>query len=258
MKKPYFWTAISLTAALHLSLLGGLGAATWWWTVADYRAPEMLVAYGDSDVEGLPLAAIAVEPGSIENGDRNTPGGEDQPQPLAQSPAMLREPMAELAPPAPTAPVPADDKPAISDAPPTGVSEPMSGDKANVAKGPETPGATKPQEMSGGSQLPPGTPTRGGKVGVSTGVRMPASFPKPVYPAQARALGQEGIPRVRVRVGADGTPLEVRLERSCGYPLLDESALRWARKLTFRPAYENGSPVEATLITGARFHLLDQ
>lgn len=68
----------------------------------------------------------------------------------------------------------------------------------------------------------------------------------PAYPSLARRRGWEGTVLLRVRVGADGRPTEVLIERSSGHGLLDRSAsehvlARWR----FQPAVVEGRAVSA-------------
>lgn len=69
--------------------------------------------------------------------------------------------------------------------------------------------------------------------------------PKPHYPKFARDRGQQGRVLLAVRVGADGRPLTVRLERSSGFPLLDAAAQEAVERWRFVPARRGQTPVEA-------------
>lgn len=66
--------------------------------------------------------------------------------------------------------------------------------------------------------------------------------PAPPYPPAARRLGQEGIVLLRIAVNSAGRPTDVAVQRSSGYPLLDESALKTVRKWKFQPARAAGLP----------------
>lgn len=48
--------------------------------------------------------------------------------------------------------------------------------------------------------------------------------PEPPYPARAKRLGWQGEVLLRIHVGADGAPREVRIVRSSGHAELDRSA----------------------------------
>jgi protein TonB len=65
------------------------------------------------------------------------------------------------------------------------------------------------------------------------------------YPDQLRADGLGGTARLRLFVDTDGTPAEVRLLQSSGYPQLDAAATRVAVFLRFSPATNtDGEPVQ--------------
>lgn len=57
----------------------------------------------------------------------------------------------------------------------------------------------------------------------------------PVYPETARRAGWEGRVTVRVEVSADGLPISVALEKSSGYGVLDQAALRAVKGWRFQP-----------------------
>ena len=48
--------------------------------------------------------------------------------------------------------------------------------------------------------------------------------PEPPYPARAKRLGWQGEVLLRIHVGADGAPREVRIVRSSGHAELDRCA----------------------------------
>lgn len=68
---------------------------------------------------------------------------------------------------------------------------------------------------------------------------------RPQYPAKSRRKLEEGEVRVRVRVLASGTVEDVQVERSSGYPRLDQASVDAARKNCYRAARdEYGKPVD--------------
>lgn len=80
----------------------------------------------------------------------------------------------------------------------------------------------------------------------------------PVYPVEARRLGEEGTVHVRLRVLADGQPTDLRVQRSSGAQALDNAALAAAAASTFRPARNaEGVAVEAVVIVPYKFVLED-
>ena len=65
----------------------------------------------------------------------------------------------------------------------------------------------------------------------------------PAYPAMARRLGEEGEVRLDVQVGPQGKVLEVRLKKSSGSTLLDQTAIETVKRWRFSPATVDGKPV---------------
>jgi len=65
------------------------------------------------------------------------------------------------------------------------------------------------------------------------------------YPPELRAQGVGGVVRLRLLVGKDGVPQEVRVLEGSGLPRLDQAAMRVADVLRFEPATNlDGRPVE--------------
>ena len=60
---------------------------------------------------------------------------------------------------------------------------------------------------------------------------------------------------VRVRVTADGAPIEVELAETSGHPALDTAALAAVRQWRFDPATQAGRPVAATAEVPVRFRI---
>ncbi|MCB1777837.1 MAG: energy transducer TonB [Candidatus Competibacteraceae bacterium] len=86
----------------------------------------------------------------------------------------------------------------------------------------------------------------------------PAYQPEPTYPAFARRQGYEGQVIIRVQVSSTGSVGAVRIVRSSGYAMLDETALSAIKRWRFRPAQQGGKPVEATLNVPITFKLHKQ
>ena len=79
--------------------------------------------------------------------------------------------------------------------------------------------------------------------------------PKPVYPLLARQRGQEGEALLRVSVDAAGRVLAVDVERSSGFSLLDDAAVKGVRQWRFRPAVRNGVAVAGEVLLPVHFRL---
>jgi len=72
------------------------------------------------------------------------------------------------------------------------------------------------------------------------------SCAKPMYPHEELAAGHEGTVQMGFEVQADGTIGSSRVERSSGFPSLDEAALTALNKCRFHPARKNGQPVASS------------
>lgn len=81
-----------------------------------------------------------------------------------------------------------------------------------------------------------------------TAARFDADYlhnPKPVYPTFSRRQNEEGKVQLRVRVGADGSALEVEIKQSCGFPRLDAAAREAVAKWRFVPAKRGDEAIES-------------
>lgn len=79
--------------------------------------------------------------------------------------------------------------------------------------------------------------------------------PKPVYPELARRRNWQGTVALAVTVESDGRPVQVDIDTSSGYPLLDTAAMRAVRSWRFHPGTENGRPVTMTVLVPIDFRL---
>ncbi|MCJ7451091.1 MAG: energy transducer TonB [Steroidobacteraceae bacterium] len=79
----------------------------------------------------------------------------------------------------------------------------------------------------------------------------------PIYPPRCLRSGAEGVVKVRVLVGEDGSPQEVTLAKSSGDSALDESALMAVRDWIFVPAMRNGLPVRSWAVVPIEFKIID-
>lgn len=81
--------------------------------------------------------------------------------------------------------------------------------------------------------------------------------PPPRYPWQARLKGWEGTVLVRAWVSQEGKVVSVHIQRSSGYPTLDEAALQSIRAWKFRPAQRGGRRLAAVVEVPVTFRLDD-
>ena len=64
------------------------------------------------------------------------------------------------------------------------------------------------------------------------------------YPAAAKAQGAQGTTQLALLIGTDGVVQASRLERSSGYPQLDEAARAALGACRFAPALQDGVPLQ--------------
>lgn len=81
--------------------------------------------------------------------------------------------------------------------------------------------------------------------------------PAPRYPLKARQAGWQGVVVLTASVDRHGNPAQVAVERSSGYDILDESALKAVKGWRFQPAKLGTLAVESTVKIPVRFDLKD-
>lgn len=79
--------------------------------------------------------------------------------------------------------------------------------------------------------------------------------PPPVYPKSARRRGYQGAVVLKVLVGANGSVEAVEVDRSCGYDILDRTALSAVRDWQFRPGIKDGKKISMWVKVPVRFEL---
>jgi protein TonB len=79
--------------------------------------------------------------------------------------------------------------------------------------------------------------------------------PAPVYPDRARRMGWEGRALLRVLVLPSGRPERIELDRSSGYPDLDEAARETVKGWMFAPARRGSAAVEGWVQVPIEFKL---
>lgn len=81
------------------------------------------------------------------------------------------------------------------------------------------------------------------------------SNPPPVYPPQARRLGQQGTVLLEVLVSAAGRAEELKIIGGSGSRSLDAAALKAVGEWRFQPGSENGRPKAMRVLVPVRFEL---
>jgi TonB family protein len=90
-----------------------------------------------------------------------------------------------------------------------------------------------------------------------TGSPRYAENPKPPYPQEAKNKGYQGKVLLKVEVLPDGRSGDVELKESCGYDVLDQSALETVKKWRFAPAMKGKTPISCWVIVPITFQLKD-
>jgi len=78
--------------------------------------------------------------------------------------------------------------------------------------------------------------------------------PRPLYSEEARKLKIEGVVVLEVSFGADGHARVLRVVRGLGHGL-DENAIRAATGIRFRPAEQQGRPVDTVAVVRIEFQV---
>lgn len=81
--------------------------------------------------------------------------------------------------------------------------------------------------------------------------------PAPIYPNAARENGWQGTVILRVSVDRSGFSSSVAVEKSSGYPVLDDSAVKAVRHWQFLPARAAGLAFASQIRIPVRFVLTD-
>ncbi|HPA17040.1 MAG TPA: TonB family protein [Verrucomicrobiae bacterium] len=117
---------------------------------------------------------------------------------------------------------------------------------------PTTTAMATPSERAGS---PSGaSQNHGGSLGGIRGAQPLASI-FPTYPEISRHKGEEGTVELAFVVLPSGKTANIVLARSSGFPLLDDAAIQAVRRARFKPAIQNGVPVNSKLLQPFDFRL---
>lgn len=92
------------------------------------------------------------------------------------------------------------------------------------------------REVDGARNIARGTPAEQITAGAAFSPVRYARTVKPRYPRKARRAGWEGTTLLKVLVNPDGAPSRVSVERTSGFHILDEAAVKAVRRWRFHPA----------------------
>lgn len=83
-------------------------------------------------------------------------------------------------------------------------------------------------------------------------------FTRPEYPPTSRRLGEEGTVVLQLLVTEDGRIADAKVDKSSGFPRLDEAALRESKRWRAIPSKEGDKPVAAWGRFAITFRLTDE
>jgi len=180
-------------------------------------------------------------------------------------PAPAAQPVAveSVAQPAPPKPAPhvkpkVEPKPVQKAAKPTPLPVAQSPSPTPAAAADPTPAPTTPAPVAAAPAATPGPARETMQVSAPKNVSaLKCSFVKPTYPSMSRRRGETGTAYVHFVIGVTGKIESVELQKSSGYPRLDEAALDATRASTCPPYVENGQAIRAAHTLPFNFTLDD-
>ncbi|MEW6416046.1 MAG: energy transducer TonB [Pseudomonadota bacterium] len=187
------------------------------------------------------------------------------PQPAPQpAPLFVRliepavPPQATPVAPLPSPPTPPRPAPPRQPAPALTATPPLLQPSALVAPAPRPPEPAAESPRADAAPSPAPAPVEAPRPAPLVQPRFNADYldnPEPPYPAISRRMGEEGEVRLRVLVDPGGNAQRVEIERSSGYPRLDQAALDTVKRWRFVPARQGDQPVAAWVIVPIQFTL---
>lgn len=227
-----FTTAIGVSIALHGVLAVGFVAylkyAPGSTTLATLDLSSVELSFAEEDVESAEVAPSLPMPPPLEP---PTPPKERPPEPDLE---------------APDDPLPPD---------PEAVKIPEPEMERERMEMPEMPKEENPKESE--KVEPPSDPSSAAapKQAKVDAPPKPKKSIRPEYPTGARQRGEQGDVVVEIRVNERGSVDYVTVIESCGFPELDESAIRAAKKARFTPAKSGRKSVASTARLTLTFRL---
>lgn len=142
------------------------------------------------------------------------------------------------------------------------VAAPRPTDSPMTAPPPEEPVRPAPPQPSAAPPTLAAAPSAAATGPAVTPPNFTAAYlnnPGPQYPYVSRRKREQGIVKLHVFVNAAGRPEKVEIQRSSGFPLLDQAALdivknRWR----FAPAKQGDKAVSAWVVVPLEFELKDR
>ena len=175
------------------------------------------------------------------------------PMPVIQPPIHTRviiEPQNRQVPPPPQPTIPA---PRITEFVPPIIEIPLAPQGDRTITPPPAQPVTPPAEPPRVASLnPPVTPP----IIVTPPRAIMATHTIPDYPPVSRRLGEQGMLRLRLAIGADGAVEDARVETSSGYRRLDDAAIQWVKAhWRYEPAMQGPKAIPSTATADVTFRL---
>jgi len=189
------------------------------------------------------------------------PGGGDNAPVLPQPPPPPDQPVPEATPEVQQDVVPADEMimpdPNAELPPPAPSTEPLKPHPVNTNLYASTGGTVHRTGTPGGGGVPGAGTVRGtgGGGGATWGDPRYGNNPAPIYPVEARKMGQQGTVILSVLVNAEGTVETLAVKDGSGHVLLDQAAMRAVKRWHFKPATVAGIPVSSQVEVPLEFRL---
>jgi periplasmic protein TonB len=148
--------------------------------------------------------------------------------------------LTDAAPPPP--PVVAPKTPPPKTLPPP-VNQPPTATTAPIITTPAVPATSNIAPVAPSQSTAPSAPTPSIRTGAA--IQPGASCAKPDYPSASRRLEEEGTVSLKFLIGVDGRVLQAEIEKTSGFPRLDEAARNALSKCQFRPGTIDGKPEQS-------------
>jgi len=114
--------------------------------------------------------------------------------------------------------------------------------EVNIAAEPTDTTSTAIRQVSNVKAPPPPPPAPTAEVAPRPDPRRPNTISDSAYPPQSKRLNEEGDVFLNLLVSEDGRVSDVRVEKSSGYPRLDEAAVAQVKKWRYLPGTRDGKP----------------
>ena len=218
-----FGTALGLSIAAHAILAAGIVGIVKWnpgpKVIAQLDLSSVELSFAEEEREEAPavpmpeVAPVQAEP---------LPTEAEPPPPEAPTLPDLPPDFDAMKLPEPT------EEPPLMDLPPKEETRPEP--KPQTEAAPQAPQPPAPAPKQAKIDAPPA----------------PKRTIKPDYPRGSRQRGEEGEVTLAIEVGADGLVKSASVVSSCGFPDLEEAALKAVRKARFTPARSGSKAVAST------------